>query len=288
MAVLIEERKQKRFTVGPMCPNPYPAHMHDPVETIIVRKGYINMTVNNVSYLLEPNTVMIVFPGMVHSYDYISEGAEGLFVGFTPESVDEFRTSLNNMWPVVPKVKMSDCPEEIESVVEKLEGYRDSEGPKPLLLAYIHLLAACLFTKLELVPCEQMNKDNFMYKVMYYIQQHSNENLSLDSVAKAMGVGRSHLSHLFSQRMNLNFRRFLNTIRVEKACTLLQDSPMSIKEICYECGFESTRTFHRVFLEEQKMTPGDYRERMRKGWATIPDDDEEEEKTEPAQEPEDA
>ena len=288
MAVLIEERKQKRFTVGPMCPNPYPAHMHDPVETVIVRKGYINMTVNNVSYLLEPNTVMIVFPGMVHSYDYISEGAEGLFVGFTPESVDEFRTSLNNMGPVVPKVKMSDCPEEIESVVEKLEGYRDSEGPKPLLLAYIHLLAACLFTKLELVPCEQMNKDNFMYKVMYYIQQHSNENLSLDSVAKAMGVGRSHLSHLFSQRMNLNFRRFLNTIRVEKACTLLQDSPMSIKEICYECGFESTRTFHRVFLEEQKMTPGDYRERMRKGWATIPDDDEEEEKTEPAQEPEDA
>ena len=60
MAVLIEERKQKRFTVGPMCPNPYPAHMHDPVETVIVRKGYINMTVNNVSYLLEPNTVMIV------------------------------------------------------------------------------------------------------------------------------------------------------------------------------------------------------------------------------------
>ena len=84
------------------------------------------------------------------------------------------------------------------------------------------------------------------------------------------------------------FRRFLNTIRVEKACTLLQDSPMSIKEICYECGFESTRTFHRVFLEEQKMTPGDYRERMRTGWATIPDDDEEEEKTEPAQEPEEA
>ena len=41
---------------------------------------------------------------------------------------------------------------------------------------------------------------------------------------------------------------------------------MSIKEVCYETGFESTRTFHRAFLEEQKMTPGEYRERMRNGW----------------------
>lgn len=280
MAVLVEERKQKRFTIGPMCPNAYPAHMHDPVEMVIVRKGYVNMTVNGTAYVLEPNTVMMVFPGMIHSYDFVSEGAEGLFVGFTPESIDEFRSSLINLWPVVPMVKMSECPPEIEEVVSKLEQLSVQEGPRPLLLAYIHLLVSCVFTRLELLPSSELNKDNFMYKVMYYIQQHSGENLSLDSVAKEMGVGRSHLSHLFSQKLNLNFRRFLNTIRVEKACILLQDSPMSIKEVCYECGFESTRTFHRAFLEEQKMTPGEYRERMRHGWATIQDDEEEPETVE--------
>ena len=270
MAVLVEERKQKRFTIGPMCPSAYPAHMHDPVETVIVRKGYVNMTVNGTAYVLEPNTVMVVFPGMIHSYDFVSEGAEGLFVGFTPESIDEFRSSLINMWPVVPLVKMSECPKEIEEAVSKLEQLSVQEGPRPLLLAYIHLLVACLFTKLELLPSSELNKDKFMYKVMYYIQQHSDENLSLETVAKEMGIGRSHLSHLFSQKLNLNFRRFLNTIRVEKACILLQDSPMSIKEVCYECGFESTRTFHRAFLEEQKMTPGEFRERMRKGLAVTP------------------
>ena len=263
MAVYVEERKKSRFRVGPICGNPYPAHMHDPVEIAIVRKGYVNMTVNGTSYAMEPNTVMIVFPGMIHSYDSVSEDVEGLFVGFTPDSIGEFRNTLITMWPLVPMVKMSDCPDEVEEAVRKLEGYSDREGPFPLMLSYIHLLVACLFTRLELTPSTNVNRDNFMYKVLYYIQQHSQENLTLDSVAKEMGVGRSHLSHLFSQKLNINFRRFLNTIRIEKACELLQDSPMSIKEVCYECGFENTRTFHRAFLDEQKMTPGEYRERMR-------------------------
>ena len=239
--------------------------MHDPVEIAIVRKGYVNMTVNGTVYAMKPGTVMIVFPGMIHSYDSVSEDAEGLFVGFSPDAVDEFRNILITMWPVKPMLKISECPAETEEAVEKLEEYSKEEGAHPLLLSYIHLLAACLFTKLELVSSEKMNQGNFMYKVLYYIQQHSHENLTLESVAKEMGVGKSHLSHLFSLKLKINFRRFLNTIRVEKACILLQDTDMSIKEICYETGFESTRTFHRVFLEEQKITPVEFRNRMRRG-----------------------
>lgn len=273
MAALVEQRRKSRFRVGPVCPVPYPAHMHDPVEIVVLRRGHVNMTVNEKTYAMEPDTVMVIFPGMIHSYDSVSEDADGLFVGFTPESIEEFRSALINMWPVVPLVKMSDCPEEVEEAVRKLEGYSGREDSCPLMLAYIHLLTACLFTKLELISSAEMNKDRFMYKVLAYIQQHSKENLTLDSVAREMGIGRSHLSHLFSQKMNINFRRFLNTIRIEKACLLLQDSPMSIKEVCFESGFENTRTFHRVFLEEQKMTPGEYRERMKKGWMVVPDDD---------------
>ena len=112
MAVYVEQRKKTRFRVGPLCTNPYPAHMHDPVEIAIVRRGYINMTINGTTYAMEPDTVMIVFPGMIHSYDSVSEDADGLFVGFTPDSVDEFRNALISMWPVVPMVKMSDCPAE--------------------------------------------------------------------------------------------------------------------------------------------------------------------------------
>lgn len=266
MAVKVEERKRTRYRVGPICTSPYPAHMHDPVEIAVVRRGYVNMTVNGTAYSLGPDTVMMVFPGMIHSYDSMSEDADGLFVGFTPDSVGEFRNTLVTMWPVVPMVKMSECPDETEEAVRKLEEYSRQDGPFPLMLSYIHLLTACLFTRLELIPSEKANRGDQMYRVLFYIQQHSHENLTLESVAREIGIGKSHLSHLFSQKLKINFRRFLNTIRIEKACVLLQDTDLSIKEVCYETGFESTRTFHRAFLEEQKMTPGEYRERMRNGW----------------------
>ena len=269
MAVLVEPRKEKRFFIGPVNTSPYPAHLHDVVETVVLRKGFLNMTVNGKLYCLEPDTVLMVFPGMTHSYESASEDAEGLFVGFTPGLVDEFHNLLITQWPEDPTVRIADCGPELEEAVEKLEAFSKQEGIHPLTRAYIHLFIACVFTRLTLLPTEEINRDNIKFTVMYYIQQHANENLTLDSVSKELGISRSRLSHLFSQKLHINFRQFLNTIRVEKACQLLQEPMKSVKEVCFECGFESTRTFHRAFLQEQKMTPGEFREKMMRGWVTL-------------------
>ena len=276
MPIVFEKRKQRRYIVGPVNVYPYPAHVHDAVEIVVLRKGYLNMTVNGEPYLLEPNSILAVFPKMVHSYESASEDAEGLFVGFTPGVLDEFHAALVNMWPVTPLTWIEPEDEELKRAVERLDLYSKQEGNHPLLLPYIHLFVGCLFMKYELVPCAEVHGNSFMYEATDYIQEHSAEDLSLESVSKALGVGKSHLSHLFSQKLKINFRRYLNTIRVEKACIMLQESDDSIKEVCFNCGFDSTRTFHRVFMEEQKMTPGEYRDRMKKGILALDDEEESE------------
>lgn len=223
------------------------------------------MTVNGDAYRLEPGSVLMVFPEMVHSYEGASEDAEGLFVGFVPGVVEEFNTALCSLWPVNPLLTIDPSDEELKYAVEKLRSFSSMKELHPLTVAYIHLLISCLFMKLELIPASELRGDSFMHDVLNYVHQHSAENLTLETVAKGMGVGKSYVSHLFSQRLKINFRRFLNAIRIEEACIKLHDPEKSIKEICFECGFESTRTFHRAFLEEQKMTPGEYRERLRLG-----------------------
>ena len=275
MAVLVEPIKEKRFRLGPVCTSPYPAHMHEAVEIIILRKGHMSMTVNGALFTMEPNMIMVIFPGMIHSYESASEDARGVFVGFVPGVIDEYQTAFSAMWPASPLIRIEAGDEELENVVERLEQYVNGKGKQQLLLPYIHLLAACLLMKLDLIPRNELHGNSFMYEVTDYIQAHFAENLSLESVAKALGVGKSHLSHLFSQQLKINFRRYLNTIRVENACIMLQESENSIKEVCFNCGFDSLRTFHRVFLEEQRMTPGEFRERMKKGILSL---DEEEKK----------
>ena len=267
MAVLVEPVKEKQFVLGPIYSGPYPAHLHDVVEILVLRRGHMGVKVNGTLYTLGPDTILTIFPGMVHSYETASEDAKGLFVGLNPRLLEEFHQRLITCWPVNPTVRIRECPPDLENAVSRLEEYMDNEN-HPLIQAYIHVLLACVFTKLELVPSAGVNKDSLVYRIMYYIQAHAQENLSLDSVAREIGVSRSHLSHLFSQKMHIRFRQLLNTIRIEKACHLLHDPQRSIKEVCFECGFENTRTFHRVFLEEQKMTPGEYREKIANGWVS--------------------
>ena len=52
---------------------------------------------------------------------------------------------------------------------------------------------------------------------------------------------------------------FITRIRMEKAIRLLKDTNMSIKEIAYDCGFDESNYFIRVFRQMYDMTPQQYR-----------------------------
>jgi two-component system response regulator YesN len=75
-----------------------------------------------------------------------------------------------------------------------------------------------------------------------------------------VGISQSHLSHLFSQRFHVNFRRFVNAIRVDRAKMLMRDPRMTLTSICYSCGYENIRTFRRAFVRESGMLPSEYQQ----------------------------
>ena len=53
--------------------------------------------------------------------------------------------------------------------------------------------------------------------------------------------------------------RYLNDARLNYACHRLENTSDSITNICLDSGFESQRTFNRVFKERYKISPSDYR-----------------------------
>ena len=95
---------------------------------------------------------------------------------------------------------------------------------------------------------------------MRYLGEHFDQPLSLDALSRALGASKYHLSHLFSERLGMNFRSYLNALRVERARLLLTGTAAPITQICYECGFENQRTFNRAFLAACGTTPTRYRE----------------------------
>ena len=67
------------------------------------------------------------------------------------------------------------------------------------------------------------------------------------------------LARCFSKTFHRNFNQYLNDVRLNYACQRLENTSDSITNICLDSGFESQRTFNRVFKERYKISPSDYR-----------------------------
>ena len=53
-------------------------------------------------------------------------------------------------------------------------------------------------------------------------------------------------------------KTYVNGVRLNYAVAELENSMDSITNICLDCGFESQRTFNRVFKDRYKITPREY------------------------------
>ena len=93
-----------------------------------------------------------------------------------------------------------------------------------------------------------------------YIDLHyTEENISLNTVARAINVSTNYLSAVFSQKMGLSFVEYLTQKRMARARQLLRQSGKRSGEVAAEVGYRDPRYFSFVFKKTQGCTPREYR-----------------------------
>lgn len=83
--------------------------------------------------------------------------------------------------------------------------------------------------------------------------------VSLDELASACKLSRSHFARAFKMSMGMAPHQWLRLQRVEKAKSLLKNSGLSLLEIALSCGFVDNSHFSRVFTREVAVTPSLFR-----------------------------
>lgn len=113
---------------------------------------------------------------------------------------------------------------------------------------------------MRLVPLEKKDlKNTALASVLLYLSEHFEENVSLMSVASALGYTSTYVSHCISVIPNMNFRKLLNSLRLDKAKVLIREGKLRMLDVAIECGFSGERSFNRAFLEIIGMTPSEYK-----------------------------
>lgn len=103
-------------------------------------------------------------------------------------------------------------------------------------------------------------------RLIEYINQHLHEDISLQDLADECQISPSYVSRLFKEKLNIGFVEYLNTLRVDRARKLLEDTQMNVEQIGYQVGFNHVRSFIRTFKQYVGTTPGQYRKK--KGYSS--------------------
>lgn len=252
------ETRSEDFFSGTICDHPYPLHVHNVTEIVCLTAGRIDMTIGNKHVELVPGDVAIVFPSIPHSYDLVSPDAQGLTMIFSPNTIPEFSQNFLCMSVADPLLRKEHKPPELDEIILSMQKFSQQQN-HTFSQAYLHLFLAYLFSCITLEPMQTQVQSGLSHQALHYISEHFTEPLTLETTADALGISRIHLSHIFSQQLRINFRQYINTLRIDRACYLLRDPAYTISQIAEQCGYNNPRTFHRAFLSQCQIPPKQYR-----------------------------
>ncbi len=97
-------------------------------------------------------------------------------------------------------------------------------------------------------------------KAKEYIGARYNKDISLDDVSREVDISPYYFSKIFKEETGENFIEYVTNIRISKAKDLLQNSELSMKEICAEVGYSDPNYFSRTFKKNVGVTPTEYKE----------------------------
>lgn len=238
--------------------NCYPAHLHKQVEIIYVINGTLKSTINGQETLLGVGDMSICFPNTVHSTESIGN-SKAILIIFDVEFVTAFSNELLKKHPQEPFIKNSCLSDNIQSCIDMMLESSIKKLDLRISAGYLSVLLGNILVTLNLINNKNTDLQDTCRLILNFINYHFTEDISLDSISKALNISKYYISHIFSDKIKSSFPAYLNRCRIDYSKNLLRNTNDSVTKIGFDSGFNSSRTFYRAFKECYKMTPLEFR-----------------------------
>jgi transcriptional regulator GlxA family with amidase domain len=99
-------------------------------------------------------------------------------------------------------------------------------------------------------------------ELVQHIADHPAEDLSLPALAARVHMSPRHFTRVFRAQLGMSPARYVERSRLETARRRLEESDMSIEAVAATCGFGSSETLRRIFVQSLSVSPAEYRRRF--------------------------
>lgn len=253
-------------------------HWHEDIEWVYIRSGQMNYYMNGKRVLLNTGEALMVNSRQMH-YGYSENGQDCDFIRILCHPKIFITNSVLYQSYIAPVLSnpsqeylhlKPEFPEDAEALQLLPEILRiKKEHPAAYEIeaaALLSLLWCRLLRSHPMMPNEAAAKpkepDLLVQRDMVsYIYSHYSESINLDEIAAAGKVCRNKCCQIFRRYLNQSPIDFLNHYRLEVSCHLLNNTKLSIAEICTACGFNHQSYYSKIFLRTYSCSPRDFRKR---------------------------
>lgn len=239
-------------------------HWHRSIEIFMVFEGHLKFYLNDLEQKLNPGEFVLVNSNEIHAIDspepnktVVIQIPLKIFSDyFTGEQYIRFTHESKKQ-----DVQVVDLIREMFAAYGKKEtGYdmRVKSGYYMLLYLLVSVYRE-LDVKDELL--KQNRKLNKLTPITNYMKEHYREELSLEALAEVFGYAPAYISRMFQKYAGINYKDYLQGVRVEYAFAELNRAEHTVSEVAFHHGFPSSRAFSKAFQKKYGMLPSAYLQR---------------------------
>ena len=245
----------------------YPPHFHQELELIFMLEGSNTACCNGIEYTIPAGSVFLAAPNAIHSYDNPPHQCRSILLIINPKLLTGAASQLTYNISSAPIWSDPEKKSPVWSMIRYAYEHGRSMSAECFTL-FISSIISLILEDLTLSTSSHTGRTE--QRILEYCQNHYSDPITSESVAEALGLSRSHVSHTFSNIFKTSFPTYINGLRLNDAIKFLSETRMSIIEIASASGFNSLRSFNRVFTDHFGFSPSQCRKQHREGELMIP------------------
>ena len=236
-------------------------HCHNSIEIFAVFYGEVQFFLNEEKYFLKEGEFMLINSNELHSIfspkknqTIVIQIPLNIFEHYIEENFISFRHSLENgdaelmtlIWNMYETYLKQEC------------GYEYSVQSSFYQMLSV-LVRDYRITSVSSETLRSYKKLNHLTDIMDYVKANYQKDLSLKSLAETFGYSPTYLSKMFFKYGKINYRDYLQNIRLDHAYSELMETDNMLSDIAVNHGFSNSKAFAKAFKKKYNMLPSEYR-----------------------------
>lgn len=119
-------------------------------------------------------------------------------------------------------------------------------------------------------PAIEKEEKNLYKNLLLYVEDHIDEELTLDALANEFYVSKYHIAHVFKDHLGLSLHQYIIKKRLDLSRSAIL-SGTDITTAYIQCGFNDYSSYFRAFKKEYGMSPKEYKLSHQADFKSAPD-----------------